>query len=75
MKDKLVKTGHKKAYYRFRSFGIALLALLGIGLASSLPVLVTYSVCENAALAKEAEQKEEDASVEEEGFFPVEIDC
>lgn len=62
MKDKLVKTGHKKAYYRFRAFGISLLALLGVGLSASLPIFVTYQVSMSTVAAEQSKQEEKESS-------------
>ena len=41
MKDKLVKTGHKKAYYRFQSILRLSGIFLGILGLSSIPVIVS----------------------------------
>lgn len=72
MKDKLVKTGHKKAYYRLRAFGLSLAALFGIGLSASLPIFVTYEVSVSQTLAKEAEQKQEESETTEETSVEIE---
>ena len=66
MKDKLVKTGHKKAYYRLRAFGIAMAALFGLGVSASLPIFVTYQVSVSATLAQEAEQRKQEEEQSEE---------
>lgn len=65
MKDKLVKTGHKKAYYRLRAFGIAMAALFGVAVSASLPIFVTYQVSVSATLAQEAEEKKQEEKTEE----------
>ena len=60
MKDKLVHTGHKRLYYRFRSIGIALLIALGVAGLSAMPIALTYTFTEVAAHADdEQEQKTE----------------
>lgn len=71
MKDKLVKTGHKKHYYRLRAFAFSLLALVGVGLAGSLPIYVTYQVSISQALAAE----EEHEPVEEVTSAPLETEA
>ena len=72
MKDKLTKTGHKKAYYRFRAFSIAVASLFGLGVSASLPIFVTYQVSVSGALAKEAEVEEESESTEE--VYTIEVE-
>ena len=62
MRDKLVKTGHKKGYYRFRAFLFAFLLLAGLGASATLPIYVTYQVSVQAAHAQEEQQ--EDSSLE-----------
>ena len=53
MKDKLVKTGHKKAYYRFigalRGFGFSILGLLAL----AAPVLIAMEISAQEAKAEE----------------------
>ncbi|MBO4541298.1 MAG: hypothetical protein J5736_04910 [Bacilli bacterium] len=54
MKDKLQKTNHRKAYYRFRAFGIGFLLVLG-GLAlCSIPVIVSYTSTVSVTAKEEA---------------------
>jgi len=53
MKDKLVKTGHKKAYYRLRFFGKAFLFASLLVFASALPIALAANSSREAA-AKEA---------------------
>ncbi len=65
MKDKLVKTGHKKPYYRFittmRALGFSLLAV--IALAS--PVLIAVDISSREIAAEEVvEVVSEDGSEE-----------
>ena len=67
MKDKLVKTGHKKAYYRLRRFGKVSLFLVLFAAAFATPVLVTYSM--NAEVTV-AEHPQEESSSEAEGSLP-----
>ena len=52
MKDKVVKYGHKKAYYRFRSFGkvFAFIAALAVG--SALPIFVVANASSKPATAQ-----------------------
>ena len=73
MKDKLTKTGHKKAYYRFRAFGIACASLFGLGISASLPIFVTYQVSVNATLAKEAQEDSQEETSSEE-IYTVEVE-
>ena len=49
MKDKLIKTGHKKAFYRLRTTGLAFLFILGTIALLSLPVIVTYTATSSVA--------------------------
>lgn len=64
MKDKLVKNGRKKGYYRLRavalSFGIFSFSLLCL----SLPVLITYT--SEAKAENQTSQIEEPHSIESE---------
>lgn len=78
MKNKLEKTGHKKAYYKAKGFfGIFLFGILGLSLAA-IPVGITYRIAEAQAEAAEASQsddskEEADSSKEEEKgkiYFP-----
>ena len=78
MKNKLEKTGHKKAYYKAKGFfGIFLFGILGLSLAA-IPVGITYRIAEAQAEAanvsqSEDSQKEEDSSeAKEKGktYFP-----
>ena len=59
MKDKLYKTGHKKAYYRIRgalrAFGLS----LAVALSLATPVLITYGVEQSRAEAVKQEQESE----------------
>lgn len=62
MKDKLYKTGHKKAYYRIRFAARTTLLALALGLSVSAPVLITYGVEQSRAeAAKEKESVSETA--------------
>ena len=67
MKDKLVKTGHKKAYYRFigavKGFGFTLLALAAL----TAPVGIAMGVS-----AAEAAHAEEPSLVSEESSSSTE---
>ena len=72
MKDKLVKTGHRKPYYRMRAALMAFLLLLGVGSVCATPVLVTYAVShatyaqveESSSAASEEEIVVADSSIE-----------
>ena len=44
MKDKLVKTGHKKNYYRFRTILRTSIFVLSLLVVSSAPIAITYTV-------------------------------
>jgi len=46
MKDKLVKTGHKKAYYKVRSFGIFVCSFLAFAVAAIAPIYITKTIVE-----------------------------
>ncbi len=60
MKDKLYKTGHKRAYYRFRFAARTTLIALALGLSASAPILITYGVEQSRAeAAKEKENVSE----------------
>ncbi len=66
MKDKLYKTGHKKAYYRIRA-GLRITGLsLAVALSTATPVLITYGVEQSRAEAAQAseESSEENTSSE-----------
>ena len=58
MKDKLVHTGHKKLYYRFRTIGLALLIALGIAGVSAAPIALTATFASIAASAEKEEAEE-----------------
>ena len=58
MKDKLYKTGHKKAYYRLRRTVRLSLFAIALGLTTAAPVMITYGV----ETARAAAQKAEDPS-------------
>ncbi len=63
MKDKLYKTGHKKAYYRIRGAARATLFALALGLSTATPILITYGVEQSRAeAAKEKESVSETVS-------------
>ena len=63
MKDKLVRTGHKKMYYRLRSFSRGLLFSILVLAAFSAPVLIAYGV--NLYETKAEETKVEESSKQE----------
>ena len=54
MKDKLMKYGHKKAYYRFRSFGKAFAFIAALAVGSALPIFVVANASSTPATAQEA---------------------
>ena len=58
MKDKIVKTGHKKAYYNLRRFGKFSLFFALFAAAFATPVLVTYSVNAEPAVAENRTSEE-----------------
>lgn len=62
MKDKLVKTGHKKIYYRLRrAFTFFLCSVAVAGLAS-LPIVITYQVSNQLEAQKEVESSQSETS-------------
>jgi hypothetical protein len=70
MKDKLVKTGHKKGYYRFvstmKGFGFSLLAV--IALAS--PVLIAMDMSTHTTKAEEVQvSTPEEESIQTSSYF------
>ena len=65
MKDKLVRTGHKKFYYRMRAFSRGLLFSILVLAAFSAPVLIAYGV--NLYETKAEEAKVEESSEQEDG--------
>ena len=64
MKDKLYKTGHKKAYYRVRRAMRLSLFALAAGLSTAAPILITYGVSVAQAEAKQVVESEEQPSSE-----------
>lgn len=52
MKDKLTKTGRKKAYYRFRFLGRASVLIMAIAIACFAPVMITYEIARAQAEAE-----------------------
>ena len=60
MKDKLYKTGHKKAYYRLRRTMRLSLFALAIGASTAAPILITYGV--ESARAEAAQVKESEST-------------
>ena len=59
MKDKLSKTGHKKAYYRLRRTVRLSLFAIALGLTTAAPVMITYGVEAARATAQKAEDPSE----------------
>ena len=74
MKDKLVKTGHKKAYYRFRFLAFSLLTLTALSFGASLPVVLTYQASVSATLAANQTEEVEDSTEQAEAVYTVEIE-
>ena len=56
MKDKLVKFNHKGMYYRFRKFGIVLLAVISIGTIVAVPTYITFREMSNQEQHAEEDQ-------------------
>ncbi len=56
MKDKLYKTGHKKAYYRVRRAMRLSLFALAAGLSTAAPILITYGVSTAKAEAQQVHE-------------------
>lgn len=52
MKDKLVKTGHRRSYYRFKSILIAGSFLLCGAAISAMPIAITYQLAVSGGGAK-----------------------
>jgi hypothetical protein len=48
MKDKLVKTGHKKLYYRLKATLAVFLFVLAVTGAAMLPIAISYQVADQA---------------------------
>ena len=59
MKDKLYKTGHKKAYYRLRRTLRLSLFAIALGVTTAAPIIVTYGVESARAEAQRAVESEE----------------
>lgn len=59
MKDKLYKTGHKKAYYRLKRTMRFSLFAMALGLATAAPVLITYGVESARAEAQRVVESDE----------------
>ncbi len=64
MKDKLYKTGHKKAYYRVRRAMRLSLFALAAGLSTAAPILITYGVSIAKAEAQQVHESEEQPTSE-----------
>ena len=56
MKDKLIKFNHKGMYYRFRKFGIVLLAVISIGTIVAVPTYITFREMSNQEQHAEEDQ-------------------
>jgi hypothetical protein len=44
MRDKLVKTGHKKAYYRIKAFFVAFVCALSLTALAAIPIGISYTI-------------------------------
>lgn len=66
MKDKLVRTGHKRAYYRLRAFSFALIAFAGASLAAATPIAISVGVAEAAPKAETRKDDPAEEKIEEE---------
>ena len=74
MKDKLVRTGHKKWYYRFRALSFALIAFLGSSAAAAMPIAISVGVSAEYPLsaANNEEVEEQPQEGEETSSLPSE---
>ncbi|MDO5330220.1 MAG: hypothetical protein Q4F15_02145 [Bacillota bacterium] len=54
MKDKLVKTGHKKLYYRVRLVLRCFAFALGVAGLSAAPILISIATVQNKAATQQA---------------------
>lgn len=65
MKDKLVKTGHRRHYYALRRFSKMAFAIAIMALVASVPVAIAYgvSVAEAKAESAKTENSEEQNSL------------
>ena len=66
MRDKLIRTGHKKAYYRARAFGFALLSLCGASVVAATPVAISYGTSYSQIAKAEENADEANPAMEEE---------
>lgn len=64
MKDKLYKTGHKKAYYRVRRAMRLSLFALAAGLSTAAPILITYGVSAAKAEARQVHESADEPTSE-----------
>ena len=72
MKDKLYKTGHKKAYYRFRNLGFGALFFSLFALIFATPLVVSYAVSVTEIKATHESKIEEKEPVQEELILTLE---
>ena len=54
MKDKLVKSGHRRHYYLFRRAAKGFFIAASLAIIASVPVLIAYGVSVTQTLAEEA---------------------
>jgi hypothetical protein len=57
MKDKLVKTGHKRFFYRLQTTLVAFAFVLVVGLFAAIPIAITYRLAVTNAAAEETSEK------------------
>ena len=65
MRDKLIRTGHKKAYYRMRAFGFAVLSICGASIVAAAPVAISYGTSYSQLAHAEEEKENKIEEVEE----------
>jgi len=75
MKDKLVKTGHKKMYYRFRALSFVALGFLGASAALAAPIAISVGTNGQPLFAQNGnEEKEVNVPEESEENNPYVVD-
>ena len=65
MNDKLVKTGHRKGYYKAKSVFVGFLFVLAVFAASATPIAITYAASAKAGGADAHEETTSQVSEEE----------
>lgn len=76
MKDKLVKTGHKKNYYRLRYLLRSCIFVVSLLFISSAPIAITYTVyaVNGKAESSQVDTNKEVSSSEEDSSFSTSED-